>query len=66
MDTFIKINLAFLGFACAVGFSALLIMAMGAVERFLQKYIGRRIATIIVGCVTLEIIAFAISLLASW
>lgn len=38
MDTFIKINLAFLGFACAVGFSALLIMAMGAVERFLQKY----------------------------
>ena len=66
MDVFIKINLAFLGFACLAGLSVLLVIIMLASEKFLQKYMSRRTATIIVGCVTLEIIAFAISLLASW
>ena len=66
MDVFIKINLAFLGFACLAGLSVLLVIIMLASEKFLQKYMSRRTATIIVCCVALELIAFVISLLASW
>lgn len=65
MDTFIKINLAFLGFVCMVGYSVLLVMAMNASRKILQKHMSSRTATIIVCGVTLELIAFAISFLTS-
>ena len=37
MDTFIKVNLAFLGFVCMVGYGVLLVMAMNASKKILQK-----------------------------
>lgn len=65
MDTFIKINLAFLGFVCMAGYIVLLVMAMNASKRILQKHMSGRTAAIIVCGVTLELIAIAISFLAS-
>ena len=65
MDTFIKINLAFLGFVCMAGYIVLLVMAMNASKKILQKHMSSSTATIIVCGVTLELIAFAISFLTS-